>query len=123
MASKVPFSRLVLAKSGAFSSVEYPKTPESDEEVLWRAVIDRAIHDLGNENKKIRTEAEDWIDILNEDFIEVCRLARVMPKEVFEFIQKHASVLSANRYTYEVEEFIDLTIYLRIKRKIKDDSN
>lgn len=114
----VPFSRLVLAKSGAFSSKEYPKVPTSDEEVLWRAVIDRALHDLGSNNKRIKQDAEDWVDILNGDFLEVCRLANVMPKEVLDFMKKHANVLlDSNEYEFE----IDITILLKIRRKKKED--
>jgi hypothetical protein len=109
----VPFSRLILAKSGAFSSREYPKPATSDEEVLWRAVIDRALHDLGSDNNRIRQDAENWIDVLNEDFVEVCRLANVYPKEVIDFIAKHDKVLLEPQYDIE----FDITIYLRIKRR------
>lgn len=108
-----PFSRLILAKSGAFSSKEYPKSPDCDEEVLWRAVIDRALHDLGSENPKIQKEAKEWMDICNEDFVEVCRLAGVFPKEVLDFVEKYASVLLDN----EKDIVIDITIYLKIRKK------
>ena len=112
---RVPFSRLVLAKSGAFSSKDYPREATSDETVLWRAVIDRAMHDLGSENNRIRQDAEDWFDVCNEDFVEVCRLADIFPKEVLDFIKNNSRVLR-----YEIEETVvyDITIYLRIKRKI-----
>jgi len=114
MAALVPFSRLVLAKSGAFSSNEYPNTPDSNEEILWRAVIDRALHDLGNENSKIRTEAEEWFDVTNEDFVEICRLARVFPKEVFDFIRKHGNILI---YDPEPAYIFDITIFLKIRKR------
>lgn len=111
----VPFSRLILAKSGAFSSREYPKQATSDEEILWRAVIDRAIHDLGSNNNRIKSDAENWIDVLNDDFVEVCRLANVFPKEVVDFIDKHANVLLEQNTEYE----FDITIYLKIRKRTK----
>lgn len=115
MADRVPFSRLVLAKSGAFSSADYLNTPSIPEEILWRAVIDRALHDLGNENKTIREEAEEWFDVLNEDFVEICRLANVFPKEVFDFIENNGKVLLESS---ELEDYIiDITIYLKIRKR------
>ena len=73
------------------------------------------MHDLGSENNRIRQDAEDWFDVCNEDFVEVCRLADIFPKEVLDFIKNNSRVLR-----YEIEETVvyDITIYLRIKRKI-----
>lgn len=112
MTARLPFSRLILAKSGAFRSRSYPKTHSSEEELLWRAVIDKAMLDIGDRNPRIREEAINWFDICNEDFLEVCRLADIWPEEIFKFLDKHESILA---YDDTVE--IDVTIYFKIKRK------
>lgn len=88
--------RFMLAKHGVFRTMPTHKN-SSNEVILWRAVIDQALHDLGAKSDKVREEAELWFDVLNPDFLEACELAEIQPEAVFEFIERNQEALKGKR--------------------------
>lgn len=50
---------------------------------LMRAVLDQVLHDLGAKSKTIRIEAEEWVDLKNDDFHVVCELAELDPNHTY----------------------------------------
>ena len=59
---------------------------------LWQAVMAQAIADLQlpKTNKRYRTwqkQAKNWFDLKNQDFILVCKMARLDANQVLKFSQ------------------------------------
>lgn len=76
-----------------------PNAHNSDEVYLFRCVIDQALHDLGSDEHQARMEAEEWFDVLNEDFLEVCDMAELDPKIVIDFFENNRKVLTDTEMT------------------------
>ena len=60
---------------------------------LWRAVIERALEDLGlpKSNKRYRLwhrTALKWLDSNNQDFITVCQYATAQPQHILKIANK-----------------------------------
>lgn len=97
--------RFHIAKSGFFKRlplIEHnsPITEHSDylaEVKLMRAVLDQVIHDLGSKIKSIREEAENWVDLKNEDFRVVCELAELDSYATYWTIKKTLDRLSKSK--------------------------
>lgn len=71
-----------IARVGLFRKLPLQTAHSSDEVILWRSVIDMAVHDVGSKKPKKRREAINWFSLENPDFIEVCTLAMLDPVEV-----------------------------------------
>ncbi|MEK6734702.1 MAG: hypothetical protein AABY27_06345 [Pseudomonadota bacterium] len=61
---------------------------------LWRSVINKALEDkdLPPTNKRYRTwkkQAQKWLDINNDDFLNVCEYAMVSPEKVLSIALKN----------------------------------
>lgn len=72
---------------------------ENSFRALWSAVLLQALIDLQSSGKKDETqraksEALCWIDEENEDFIEVCGMANIMPEH---FIKKAKRIKNNNK--------------------------
>lgn len=64
----------------------------SRDQRLWMAVVNRAVMDLFNPNKKIRKEAYEWLFNENEDFEIVATLLDTNPNKFREKIKNLPSV-------------------------------
>jgi|GEM_PF-4282552 len=54
---------------------------------LWRAVVMQSLHDLRSKGvrrkeRSARKKAKEWIDLNNQDFLDVCALAEFNPIKV-----------------------------------------
>lgn len=83
----------MLAKEGLF--INFPVNPHHEPEVLlYRAVIDQALHDLGSKYPDVQEEADLWFDPVNPDFLEVCDYADIDYRLVLKYIEENHLLIS-----------------------------
>lgn len=100
--------RFFIAKHGFFSmlpTIEPSGMPYDVENTsaftaemfLYRKIIDQAVHDLGSKDPEIRNEAEEWFDLRDKDFCEICDLAGFTPQAVYNAVRYHLDSLAKDK--------------------------
>lgn len=88
--------RRAIAGEGLFRRLPVEK-PDPDNIIrVFRAVIDRAILDLISSDKDAKIEAQEWLDVDSEDFIQVCELADLDTLFVFNHAIKVVRMFNNN---------------------------
>ncbi len=92
---------------------------------LYRAVIDQAIHDLGSPDMEIRLEAEEWFNLRDKSFIEICELAGMQPKVVYRAVRDHLDLIvkSKEPFNKTLEKYNVGSIEELTKLILKEHSN
>lgn len=88
-----------VARKGLF--IQLPSPIHAPEALLWRAVIDRVLHDTASKDEVIRAESKEWFNIHNEDFKTVCELALLNADEVYKtYHRKLKRLIQQNKDVY-----------------------
>jgi hypothetical protein len=82
--------RAKIVRKGIFTQLSYNKPLDSELYSLtkrinrmFRTVLDYALYDVTSANYKTREEVYDWLDEDNKDFIFICELADLNPKQTY----------------------------------------
>jgi hypothetical protein len=97
-----------LNKTTFFQKMGVPCETIRIELKLFRAVLDKALLDLFDEEEEYRLDAKNWLDKDNPDFIEICDLAFLEPELVylgFLFVKKIFKEKGEDQYIDEDELF------------------
>jgi hypothetical protein len=96
-------SILRLACTGLFVKIDID--PEDDlirrEIKLYRAVLDKALTDWFRSSKEIRKDVNDWLDLNNPDFQEVCERAFLKPEDVLEVFHTVRRILKGKNARFK----------------------
>jgi hypothetical protein len=76
-----------LTKTGLFQRLPF-ETGDGDVTIsrelkLFRAVLDKALIDSFSDVPEIKQDVEDWLDLDNQDFLDVCAFAFLDPELVY----------------------------------------
>ena len=89
-----------LAKTGFFKRIP-PSHPSLERDLfLYRSILDRALIDSFSQDEEIRQEVEDWLDLYNDDFLEICNNADLPPEKVLKAFREMKKILRGRNATF-----------------------
>lgn len=83
---------------------------------LHRAVLDRALTDWFSDNKEIKKDVTDWLNLQNPDFQEACERAFLKPEDVLEVFHSVRRILKGKNAKFK-------KVNARKKRRKKSHNN
>lgn len=98
---KKRLSLIRLSKTGFFQKACVDNFKVEPDLVLWRKVLDKALIDSFSSHKEIKWEVEEWLDLNNEDFLEVCDLAMLEPEGVYAAFEIFKNVLKGDNARFK----------------------